>query len=421
MTFSIGRAGRTLTLNGPSDWTSASFGSSIKGQGGDVVVSGVVSGLTPAQAVVLRDQLEGYQDNWDEPVVPVIVDAESRRTGYYAVAGVETLTDVETVGYGTLKYTVGLQPVMGFSQPLMECIVTDALLTNAVGALVGDVIGLHGYPGSALEYSPSTTGTLTTTRTSADGLVNVFYNPAVLSFTTRFGLPPASFYVGAATFEQGSPLQPVVGRMLVQPDPVNWRLSNGFIRITPNGSQGKLDFSFYNGTTWSAVKTFAFTQSGLNPPSWTTVTVLRNAVEETVIRLGSTLTGGSFGSTLLDISLRRGDRIARLYFNSTLSSAWRVARDTAEAATAITFGAVTAGGMRATANDGDGNRFVLVSYQAATTSDLVGGSLTLNPAGKAMDMGIGYSVGASALPNDAPSLAQEYIAAVSEEQRVVAR
>src|SRR5438445_209425 len=69
-------------------------------------------------------------------------------------------------------------------------------------------------------------------RGSADGNLYVF-NGGNVSDLARFYLQPASYYIGAATFEQGSPLQPVVGRQLAQNDVVNWRLSNGLVRVTP--------------------------------------------------------------------------------------------------------------------------------------------------------------------------------------------
>ncbi len=434
MAFTIGRAGRgstsgtALALNDPSSWANASFGSSIKGQGGDITLHGWIQNATPAQALVLRDQLLGYQDNMDEPIVPVVCDSEPRLTGYYTVTGVEITTDPTAIATGNLEYTVGLQPTTPFANPFLECIVNGALLTNAVGAVLGDVHAFHAAPSAATEYSYA--GVLSTfyTRASADGNIIFLDTGTTLSSIARLGIAPSNYYIGAATFEQGSPLQPVVGRGMAQADVVNWRLSNGLVRVTPNvANPGRLNVSHYNGSTWSATVNYAITASagGITFTGWNSLVVLRNSVEETCIRLSvATSAGTTAGVVTLDISLRRGDRIARLFLSSTQSLSWRIARTTVEAATAITYGAVTLGGIRATVNDGDSNRYVLLFYQTATpVNDLVNGSITGGASSTTADFGIGSAIGGStaAAPDRPADLANQYIAAQAESQRVVAR
>jgi hypothetical protein len=415
----IGRAGLTLTLPEPQSWDES---------GGIVTLRGSIqNATTPTDALRLRDQLLGYENNGDEMVVPVIVDGETRLTGYYKVLGMHILTDPTAIANGYLVFDATLQPVPGFAQPMMESLLTTALLTNAVGGVAGDASGFHAAPNTT-EYASQVSNTFYT-RTSADGvlIVNGLIIPATTIATTHFGLPPASFYIGGATFEQGSPLQPVVGRAC-QPDVVNWRLSNGLVRVTPNAAAGKLDVSHYNGSTWSAVKTYFVTTSGADVlTTWSAIAVLRNSVEETTIRLAAAVTGEAYPvQATLDISLRRGDRLARCYLTSSPAfspSKWKIARNTAEAATAITYSAVTVGGIRATANDSDANRYVILTYQrAASVNDLVNGSITQATAGGNIDFAIGSVVpGTASAPDDAVSLANQYLAAQGETQRVVSR
>jgi hypothetical protein len=285
----------------------------------------------------------------------------------------------------------------------------------------------HGYPDAVVEYSLASAA-VTATRSSADGILRFtsfnagLGSATLMNATPRFYLTPANFYVGAATIEQGSPLQPTVGRS-VQPDVVNWRLSNGLVRVTPNATPGKIDIAHWKGAAWAAAKTYKITASGL-VNGWTAVTVLRNSTEECVLRLSCTTTGDVI-PTYLDISLRRGDRLVRM----NLSIQWNTAnfaavyRDATEAATAITYGAVTLGGIRATANDADGNRYVLLSYQGGTTNDLVFGGLTLTAGQKTMDIGIGSEIGGSgaAAIDTATAIANQYLAAQAESQRIVSR
>jgi hypothetical protein len=125
MALKIGRAGLTLTLPEPQSWDES---------GGVVALRGsILNAAAPTDALRLRDQLLGYVNNGDEQVVPVIVDGETRLTGYYKVLGMHILTDPTAIANGYLPFTATLQPVQGFSQPMMESILTDAPLTNVVG------------------------------------------------------------------------------------------------------------------------------------------------------------------------------------------------------------------------------------------------------------------------------------------------
>jgi hypothetical protein len=516
--------------------------------------------------------------------------------------------------------------------------------------VLADVHAFHAVPAAASEYSYVGASSVFGDRGSADGDMTFLDAGQVLTSTARFGLAPSSFYIGAATFEQGSPLQPVVGRTLTQADLVNWRLSNGLVRVTPNATAGKIDVSHYDGTVWDAIKTYvlsatqiaggpdqdretillgglptpstassgvlasfkpattialvgavgAFTTGGastVSPPfgqatvaahllvAWVTatnspasittgaagwvkavgqissstestiwykpncgagetaptftctggssvmyaqlaefsgaltaspldktgstnsppgvfmtittsaadsvggdlmvssvrwwmptastavmrttynnsaavnignsgaasvsrhsnfsygiigaavpvsltglnsLTVLRNSVEETDIRLSlATSAGTTVGIVLLDLSLRRGDRLVRLYVSSATTLTFKLARDSVEAATAITYGAVTLGGIRATADDGDGNRYIILSVQRATpANDLTNGAITQGATGLMADYAIGSEIGGStATPglDDAVTVAKQYIAAQSESQRIVPR
>jgi len=206
----------------------------------------------------------------------------------------------------------------------------------------------------------------------------------------------------------------------VQADTTNWQISNSLVRVAPNAAAGGFDISTFVAT-WK-LKTYAFGLSaGAGLGGVSSVMVLRNSPEECSIRIAS---GGWFantGRTYIDIALRRGDRLARFYVSSDVTNIWQIRRSAAEAGSAITFGAVTAGGIVATAADGNGEKYVMLSYQAVTVSDLVNGKLTLNAAGKTMDFAIGTTPSGAGAPDNAVSLAGQYLAAQAESQRIVAR
>jgi hypothetical protein len=415
MSLHLGR----ITLPEPTSWAST----------GDlqVTVTGSYRASSVTDGLVRRDQLLGMVDNLDEPVIPVVMDNEPRVTGYYRVIGASFDTDIFTRLSGNLyDYRVDLERVAGFTQPAFESVLIGALLTNGVGAVAGDMMGFHVIPANSLELSADGGWGSFYFRSSADGLLQ-YYQPTLLKTSAHFALAPANFYIGAATFEQGAVLQPVVGRLLTQPSPASWRLSNGLVRVTPNvGTPGVLDVSFYSGSVWSGTKSFILlgSVSAGALTGFTSVTVLRNSVEEVVIRLGAIVGVAGWGRLYIDLSLRRGDFLVRGYLTSDLTEKWQIRVFTAEAATAITYGAVTLGNIRATVNDPDGNRYVLITDQTAgPVSDLVNGRLTQNVSSMTFDFGIGSAIGGSfaVTPGRPQDLAQQYIAAQSESQRVVGR
>lgn len=425
MSLHLGR----VVVNEPTSWASIS----TSGSGIQVTVTGSYQAASLADGLVRRDQILGLANDRDVAVIPVIMDGEPRVSGYYRVLNTSCETDEFVRQKGNLyDFQIVLQPVMGFSQPIFESILNDALLTNSVGAVIGDHAPFHAYPALTTEYAMGLIlgGYATSTRSSADGNMSVWCkaagDPVPMTTYARFYVPPSSFYVGAAMIEQGSPLQPVVGSFPVA-DLVNWRLSNGMVRVTPNATPGKLDVAHWKGAAWAAAKTYKISEDirGLIN-GFTAVTVLRNSVEECIVRLSCTTASG-LGVVFIDIALRRGDRTARLYLTTQPPGGtphWSIFRDTVEAATAITFGAVTLGGIRASVNDADGNRYVLLSYQTGSpTSDLVNGGITQTAAPYLMDFCIGSEIGGSgaAAIDTAVVLARQYVAAQTEEMRVVAR
>lgn len=145
--------------------------------------------------------------------------------------------------------------------------------------------------------------------------------------------------------------------------------------------------------------------------------VLRNAPEVCVIRLGCTVAYGyDWGRTYLDLRLRRGDRNVEGTLVSAAQSDWGVAFSGVTACTART------GGIRVTANDADGNRYVLAQADAIT-SDLVNGSIrqtaaTYNVYPFMVSSEIGGSGVAASSLDVAQNLIYTYMAATGERAAV---
>jgi hypothetical protein len=100
----------------------------------------------------------------------------------------------------------------------------------------------------------------------------------------------------------------------------------------------------------------------------------------------------------------------------------KVMRDTTEASTAITpTGATSSVGVRATADDGDGNRFIIYTPQAHT-DDTTNGGVSV-AATQQIRFCIGFEIGGSAAAtNDtANKLALQYFGYFGERVRAVWR
>ena len=231
--------------------------------------------------------------------------------------------------------------------------------------------------------------------------------------------PPSEWYTGACRVEVGSSSRKAVGRDIIN-DLSNWRISNGMVRVIGNGTTGsQLDIQWHNGTSWSSTKSFeityggaAYTGYGVAPRS---VNILRNSVERVTVRI-------SVNTITVDLSIRRGARCVEVnvaYNNGISALAHGVKRTSTEAATALT------GGIRATSNDGDGNRYVITAGgSGAITNDLVNGRMYLSgTAATSWQFGISSEIGGSGASsfNTAQSQVYQYMAVWNETLRVVSR
>lgn len=413
MTATIGRVGGDVTFDGMQGWD----------QSGDrVSVRGFLKATTTDDLRVLRQQLSGYVNNPDEPVVPVTWSYDPTVDGFYRVTGVDVSAAPVSAKSFLFPFTASLERVAGYAAPLIEPRLSGALRVNSHAIVVGSVLPIVGFPSSATDVWTGTSGGAPagfTTRTSADGAMRVFTNGNWDSL--GFAVEPADFYVGAATIEVGDTLRTVVGDQITN-EPTAWRLSNGLVRVTPGSTAGRLDISHYDGSAWDTAKSiriFGNTTAG-NVDSFTSVRVMKNAPEGCVIRLGCTVAYGfDWGYTYVDLRLRRGDRNVEGCLVSKAQSDWGVALSTAEACTAQT------GGIRATANDASSNRIVLAQPDAIT-SDLVNGSIRQTAASYneypfmvSSEIG-GSGVGGTSL-NLAQNLIYTYMAATGEQPVVVTR
>lgn len=407
MSWTIGRAGTDITLPDPMTWS----------RGNTVRVTGYAQASTYADAVTLTEQLVGLAGNPDEPIVPCTWTLNAELDGYYRVANIDIGGGPESVVTFGFPYAVELERIRDAHMPVIESQLVGALMSNGLGAASGEAIWC--YPEAAVDHYLAAFGTSTATRTSADGVIDFVYQSTYATAFSSFGqftVAPASYYVGAATIEAGSTLRRVTGRRLKNL-PMNWRLSNGLVRVTP-ASGGKLDVSHYDGAAWDTAIRYRLRLAAADwaNGSSTQITVLRNSPEECVIRVATAPTGVTTNAIRsIDLSLKRGSRFVQVIMSNPTGRepGWGIKRDATEAATAIT------GGLRATANDASGNRYIIACNQSPTT-DLVNGGVDASSSPVFM---IGSEVGGSgaAARDAAAAVVNQFLFQISERQTVVAK
>lgn len=409
MTATIGRVGSDISLADFESWT----------QSGDrATITGKLTNGTQSDLNALRQQLLGYADNYDEEVIPVTWSTDARADGFYRVLSVSVDDDPTWRATKAMPYRVELERVAGFAAPIFESVLLGALRVNAAGIATGTSVAWHAVPNETYYYKTNGATVTTATRTGADGVLlfltggsNVLYDSI-----SRWAVPPASYYKNAAKIEIGTTLRTVVGAQ-IDNLPANWRLSNGLVRVTATGAGGSFSVAHYDGTQWDTAKDFGvgyyagfFTGLGV----WQTVSVLRNSPEVCTLRLTSTVTLHTDVEYTVDISLRRGSRTVEGVIGGTAAGMIGVA--TPEAATALT------GGIRATANDASGNRYVL-AIAGTTTNDLVNGTVRQSAGAAPTSFMIGSTIGGGAATGMDTSQNQVYLymAAQGEKLTVVSR
>lgn len=418
MTLTIGRCGLDVTHDNVQ---------SIDDSGDRVQIQGWLYTSSLADVKVLRQQLLGHVDNPDEPVVPVTWSSDSTLDGFYRVTGASVGAQYEQRNYDNFifPFSVDLERVHGTTVAcIAEAIQTVALRTNSYGITTASWVALPFVqsftPLTAFIRNSTTTVALQTARLGESTMYTA--DAAALfpgSASAQIVVPPSEWYTGACRVEVGSSFRKAVGRDIVN-DLTNWRISNGMVRISANVTTGsQLDVQWHNGTSWSTTKSFevtyggaAYTGYGVAPRS---VHILRNSPERVTVRV-------TVNVIAIDLSVRRGSRtvevgIAVVDGISTLAHG--VKRTSVEAATALT------GGIRATSNDGDTNRYVLsAGGSGAITTDLVNGRMYLSGAAAvSWQFGIGSEIGGSGAAglSTAQSQVYQYMAVWNETMRVVSR
>ncbi len=418
-TLTVGRVGVESTLGDPTRWqTRATTRGSIH------TLSGQILQTTLNDALYVRAELEQQVGQ----LVPVTYTAETSLDGFYILESanidVRARNNPLQVG-GYFPFSVRIRRIGSIGQVEHQSLLTGALIANSHGLVVGEVQFSHSPPVGALAYDGGSAGSpVAWTRTTEDGTI-----PVILDLDTgvdpKWAVDPGNYYDGGCYVNVNS----YTRSGLDAPNtPGTWEIGNKLVKVTPGGggsSNGRIIVSHWDGSAYDAVTYNIKFATTTVVPEWHYVTVIRNTAEVVTIRLvrDAEEAPATTNRHVLDLTLRRGSLFVSAYYTWTGgATTWSLDREATEASTAITpTGASSAMALRATANDGDGNRYVMGSSKS-TTKDAANGGLDFAST-KTFDFFIGSEIGGTgASANDqAADQCLQYLAAFTEVVRAVRR
>lgn len=407
-TLTIGRAGLYPAIISTTDVYDL--------DGGKVRFVGDIIGSSLADAKAVRDQVAGLSElNEWEPVVPVTWSEDSTADGWYRVLDAKVTSPQAALVTNSYRFDVQLQRVANYQQPRLEVVSLGADRTGTPGGLTpiawsavsNNQVGYTGSITAVTRSGPGVLGTAGTARVYApSGSPTMYYN------ASRYHtLAPASGYDMAATLKVGG--YPVTGRQIPSVGNLNsWELNNGLVKLVGLGSTYWAKwYAPVRGTTSSWSAGTSVNLGWMSGGSFTALTdpvvltVIRNSPEEVAVRF-------NFRGTppvIVDVRLRRG-----AYYAELASDAYPLALRFSGVTACSTVGADDT--IRATSDDGDGNRMMFLTG-TAHSADLVNGRQECSASPSAM--GLGWEVGGSTATVDAATVRKYYYAAVGETQRLV--
>ncbi len=403
--------------------------------GGDILpASGDADPINTMRA--MRSQLMGYLgDGGDaEFGVPVIWDDDPHYSGVYRVLSATCEPTDVMLASGRVQWSAQLQRVVHGAAPWLENRATLLLVANdhSYTAISNAVDPCTSMPGSVDQYQADNGAVFAAAAAGADGTetrIRLQWSSGADTVRTanfRWRAPLADWYRGACIAEGqwGSTYYPLVGRQATN-ELSRVRARNGLVRVTPNTSS--LQFDWWGTSSWVSSTAVTMHAGGSNTQlnSLRDISILRNSPEAVVLRCAYQPSGGAPEVLNVDVAIRRGSRTVAVTiappFNVAVGSfagQFRLAWSGATPCTQVT--SVTAGAIRYTSADGNGNRPVMICPDT-NTQDLTNGRMTVvDPIGR-FAVGCEIGAGSSVQPDRAIDQAGNYFSAVAIRSTVVGR
>lgn len=331
--------------------------------------------------------------------VPVVFTVKDYLNGFYSVDDATgTVRDFDD-DLRTFQWSVNLTRIGTESDTDVESRLSGALTR------VNDfsVVGVRTHAPAIVHGGYWTDGTVTTAvnRTGEDGVLKL-YTGFSSTMSPRWATTPAGYLTGRVRFtdELGRERAGDAARLAV----TGWSLSNGLVRVRPLTSGGVLEVAAYTGGAWRT-KAWDVTFNAATLGTFDQCELINNDLGLVTVRMMKYMTTGRL---YVDVTLRRGHRFAEVYVQSEFGGALKIARASAETGVNSLAGTVVA-----SANDADGNKYIVGSARTFT-ADLTGG--ISKAAAATLDAFVGVVAGGTgAVTGDvAADLQKQYMGLPSE-------
>jgi hypothetical protein len=331
-------------------------------------------------------------------LVAALWEEKAERNGYYTISSASgEVKDRKRQGITEISWKISLQRHGPDTDVDLESRLAGAVRANDF-SLTGErwsapSIGHYAY------YTGATIPSVLT-RATTEGDITV-YRGVPAGVSPRWGCQVEDYLRGRVRVLSSGVERVGTAHPL---DAGQWELSNGLVRVRPLASGGSIEVASFTGGVWRP-KAWIVDVGGTQVTAWDSASVLRNDLEQCVVRLA--VARSPVGRAYLDLTLRRGSRFVEGYLQRGDSGTLSVYLASAETLTDSTSYVV-----RST-NDADGNR--VIAGSARNFDAHADGGLT-KTSSTAMDFYLGVVAGgSSAVSGDqATHLQAQFIGALPE-------
>jgi hypothetical protein len=338
-------------------------------------------------------------------LVAALWEEKAERNGYYTVSSASgEVRDRKRQGITEISWKISLQRHGPDTDTDLESRLNGAVRENDF-SLTGERWSAPSIGHYAYYTGPTIPSVLTRATTEGDIIV---YRGVPSGVNPRWGCRVEDYLRGRVRILNAGVERVGAAHPL---DAGQWELSNGLVRVRSLASGGSVEVASFTGGAWRS-KAWWVDVGGVQVTAWDSASVLRNDLEQCVVRLS--VARSPVGRAYLDLTLRRGSRFVEGWLQRGDSGTLSVYLGSAETLTDSTSYVV-----RST-DDGDGNRVIAGSARAFDPHD--DGGLT-KTSSTAMDFYLGVLAGgSSAVSGDqAAHLQAQFIGALPEVVAAVRR
>lgn len=344
----------------------------------------------------------------NETFVPIIFGSKSDHNGWYYITDVNTTVTNWTDEVVKFDWKMNAEYVGPEGSVDIESRLAYVSRQNDF-SLAGE--RWHAPAGGAFAYyTGSNTASATIDRPSIDGGPVTVYRGVPAAVSPRWTSTLAAYGRGRARVLVGGVERVADSATGLSVGASAWELSNGLFSVSAApGASATLQIATWSGSAWAPkLVNCSVGSSTTDIGIFDAATVVRNDYEAVTIRLTRTK---SPGRSQLDLTLRRGAHFVEGYMQTDTSTVMGVSVKTAEAGTAP----ASTGYITATANDANGNRYILGSARTSNFLTTQGG--IFRTAATTFDFFAGQVLGggSASTGNAATALRDQFIAFTAEQ------